>query len=473
MRWYAERVRHAGAGDTRFGSAMTFIEDPEMLNGFSAAFPAARPTGGLIAGVLLLIGVASACNPNGEGSGDTTRPTPDSAKPTGAAQEASSAGTTAAHRAHCRAHAEAIRDSVSRRSFEADCQERAQSAMRASAAFTLAGEMMLTIPEYHDEQAFPTGPASYGPVVVFYASPYLGTFRFDWQIAEHGERGILAAVLDVKTNTGPLPDPYTKLGLEPGLNCLWLALDNTEWKAYVSQTPPKTACDPNPANRKQLAVTRSPNELVYTKDDYPAVTRFTEAAIDPAGNLGTTAGQPLLSVSCIGRWCEIGPQQTGGAADFHVGKPIGAAASVREQRIKGWHDEQWLAIKNNSGDLVPGFRATFVPEKKINEKNAAAFKPPAWVPVATVHLSADPPAGSKYAKLGLRKGKNQLHVQGQGTTWTGYWLNAGTKSQEFKVDRVSHFDAAVPGTARFRWQPDDDSMWAPCGQACCRVEPIM
>ena len=383
--------------------------------------------------------------------------------------------TFAIHSEHCTQHAKAFGDSIHQRSFLEDCQNRARAASRASLAFMLAGEMMLTIPEYHDEQAFPVGTGKYGPVASFYASPYLGSFTETWQIAEHGQRGILAAVIDVpeRPEGATLEAPYDSLNIKGGLNCLWLALDAGKWRAYVSQTPARVACNPAVGTRKELAVVRSNSEAGYGKGDYPAVTRFTESAIDAGGNLGNQPGRPLLGVSCIDRWCEIGPFKADGVTpDFFVSDPAGPIGSPREHRIKGWHDQQWLAVKVGT-QLQPAFRATFIPARKINEKSADDFKAPAWITVATVVLSADPPAGSKYDKLGLKRGRNGLEVQAQGTDWKGRWRNGGTLTPVFKVDHVQHFDAAVPGTARFRWQSNDDSMWAPCGQACCRVEPIM
>jgi hypothetical protein len=379
--------------------------------------------------------------------------------------------TFVVHTKDCDHHASVISDTLQRRYFLSDCLDRARAAVRARAAFTLAGEMMLTIPEYHDEQAFPVGAGKYGPVASFYASPFLGTFRDLWRIAEHGPRGMLAAVIDVKAANGvtTLDAPYDRLGLKPGLNCLWLVFEDRKWSAYVTQTPLQVACD-HTTPRRRLAVRRS-KEVGFGKDDYPPVARFTEAATNAGGDLGSTVGQPLLGISCVDKWCEIGPAKPDSVTpDFEISNPIGGIFSTREHRIKGWHDEQWLAIEEG-GQLVPKFRASFVPAKRISEKPASDFKAPAWVSVAKVFLSDDPPNPSKYLKLGLKKGWNELMIQGEGQVWKGHWVNGGVTTVDFDVERVEHHDAAVPGTARFRYQTNDDSMWAPCGQACCRVVP--
>lgn len=380
--------------------------------------------------------------------------------------------TFAIHDGHCVDHAKVIEDVTQRRNFLADCQDRIGSVTRASTAFMLAGEMMLTIPEYHDEQELPIAADAYGPLARFFASPFLGTFTRPWQIEEQGKRGFLAGIVDVTAPDGTdLPAQYDSLNLAAGMNCLWLALVGGEWKASISHAPPKTACDPD-AQRDTLGVTATQDDI--GERHYPAVARFTEAARDATGDLPTAPGLTLLSVRCLDKWCEIGPRNADGTTKFHRGKPL-AGMGTRERRIKGWHDEQWLAVKDaGTGKLKPAFRAAFIPAQNINNRSADSFEQPQdrWTLVATVVLTAPPPLNSKYEKIGLRNGENRLMIRRKSGVWEGQWTyEGGLAPKAVTIHRIQHYDAAVPGTARFRWQSNDDSMWAACGQACCRVEP--
>ena len=76
------------------------------------------------------------------------------------------------------------------------------------------------IPEYHDDQRFHDGNAAsedYGPIAHTFANPKLSTLN-DHTMFDHAY--INVAIVDVES--GPLPDPYGKLGLEQASNCLYL-----------------------------------------------------------------------------------------------------------------------------------------------------------------------------------------------------------------------------------------------------------
>jgi hypothetical protein len=68
----------------------------------------------------------------------------------------------------------------------------------ASAELLRQGRVVMDIPEYHDEQRLPADTRPFlGPLVGIFTSPFLGSFRRDWQLLEHPNGAVLAAYLVV------------------------------------------------------------------------------------------------------------------------------------------------------------------------------------------------------------------------------------------------------------------------------------
>jgi hypothetical protein len=364
----------------------------------------------------------------------------------------------------------------------------ADSARRGKILDSIGGEMRRllqvhwTIPEYHDEQRFVVagghygiGGQTYGPIVNIFASPYLGDFRHTWQIEEQGADGMLVAVVFVDTLPGSsLPPEYQNLNLQPGVNCLWLSYQPSApqgpWKGSISPaTTGKegTVCRPS-GSRSDLRVVRTrsglpvrpprptpPPHPSLTFADYPPVAFFSDA----------TNGQPLLGVSCLGGTCEFGPSS--GAWTPTPAPTTG----TREERIKGWYDEQWLDEKElATGILRPTVRARLIPRPNLDDLSDQVFTT-GWVRVATVDVRPPLPTTSKYFKLGLREGRNKYYLRKSGTTWTARIVpeSGGSAGPDLHVTPMLHVDAAVPGTVRWRWTRADAGMWSACGEKCCRL----
>jgi hypothetical protein len=356
-----------------------------------------------------------------------------------------------------------------------DTAWRADSARRAKILDSIGGEMSRllqmywTIPEYHDEQRFVIAPRNYGPIVNIFASPYLGDFRHPWQIEEQGAGGMLVAVVFVDTTpNASLPPEYQELNLRPGVSCLWLSYQpgvSQPWKGSVSQATTGasgTVCRPS-GPRSDLRVERTtyttPSGPQFTIDDYPPVAFFSDA----------TNGQPLLGVKCLDGYCEFGPSK-------NTWKPTPPPTTGRrEEVIKGWYDEQWLDERDQAGVLRPTVRATIIPRPNINDLPASAFEPDS-IQVSTIKIEAPVPKNSKYYALGLRQGSNAVYLRKKGATWRGRIVpqsagpqSGGPPSTWRSVTPMSHVDAAVPGTARWRWTGADAGAWSPCGGKCCRI----
>jgi hypothetical protein len=317
------------------------------------------------------------------------------------------------------------------------------------------GSIPWDIPEYHDEQRLSDGDQGFGPVANIYASPHLDGFKHVSQIADQRPPGLLVAVVVVDADAGArLPATYTRLGLRPRVNCLWLAFERGDpgrpWRGRISPSTQNGTCSRSEPT-SNLAVERTPVSGFPEHADYPPVGRFSEAE----------DGQPLLGVKCLNAWCEFGPP------NFRP-KPPGHPNRSRQGRIKGWHDEQLLAIRTDAGVLVPGVRAALIPDSNLVRRGEGDFLNQ-WVPVATLYFPADP--GPKYSRWGLSKGENLLELTDSAGVWRARITpEGGTPRKWLRVKRTPHDDAIVPGTARFRWTRSDDGVWVPCGQACCRTD---
>jgi hypothetical protein len=339
------------------------------------------------------------------------------------------------------------------------------------------------IPEYHDEGRLPSGVGNQlGPMAHIYASPFLGGFTRRAQIAELGMPGILAAIVFVEPDpNGVFPATYSKLGLQRGVNCVWLflanALPNTKYDAFVSTADPQgNTCNRNSSRRGPLSVVAVTHPDFRSFSDYPPVARFD---VDASGK------EPVMAFKCLVAFCEVGP---GGPAN--VRKPWGLVRSdltkaewdlpffegmfmnrpMRMVRvIKGWHDEQYLGVRQGNQWLRLNVRATLIPNPAVRQLNAADFLN-TWTKVATLVIHDDL-VGTKYARWRLRTGSNDLRIRSTAAGWQAEIFRAANDRFSWvNTGRMLHYDAAVPPTARFRWTRMDDGIWVPCGNACCNSD---
>jgi hypothetical protein len=356
--------------------------------------------------------------------------------------------------------------------YSVDSTRRTNPRARVEREVRRVGEIPWTIPEYHDEQRLPDGAGGLGPLALIYASPNLAEFTDTTQILEHGARGFMAALVVVEVLPGEvLPPTYVSLGLEKGVNCIWLSFTPgvtlpKRWGAKVSHPGDNAPCAHadgtvlGPTSPAALSVIPS-KEVGSRFADYPSVARFSEASV-PGGAANTVPGQPLLGVKCLDAWCEIGPQGFSPRSPRFV-------SGWRETRIKGWHDEQWLAIRAG-GAFRPRLRASLVPFPGVDSLRESHFSA-GWVRVALI-VFHDSPVGTKYYDWGLRAGPNVLALKFDGVRWAAQVIAPGSTTPVpwTWVKRYKHYDAAVPKTVRWRWTIADDGVWVPCGQGCCETD---
>jgi len=369
---------------------------------------------------------------------------------------------------------------------------KAEEAVRP--AMTQLTYEFISINEYHDEQKLSDGAQGYGPFAHVFATPTTETFSHVAQFNGHGTEGALVAVVWVEE--GELPQTYQRLNLTTGVNCVRLAhvgpTGTANWSAYIRPADPTTLqCPPNvptgagPTNLLEVHYNQLPGHSALR--DYPGSARFADATFPTAG--GATS-QPVIGVKCLAGWCEIGPQS------FTSVRPLNDAYAVLGSRgvIKGWHDEQRLAVME-AGKLMPKLRATVTPQPNIETLDDDAFACAAncggttgtrvtnangWRLVAVITFFDDP-ANTVYAERGLKLGPNTVEIRNNLdlNVWEARVTPATVSGAGFvssgqpilrTVMRHRHYDVSVPGTARFKWSHKDETVWVRCSQGCCEVE---
>jgi hypothetical protein len=390
-------------------------------------------------------------------------------------------------------------DSENLRKIVSDCIEPEDDKARSDRLDELNPEslrltrMYFDIPEYHDEGRLPAGSdaggALLGPLAGIYASPFLHGFTRPSQISEQGRPGVLAGIVVVQLNKWEttIPPSYQNLRLGVGVNCVWLYTTNgVTFQAFVSHPDPGKECDrtvfvpggtPPKANDGQLPVVAVRILGLPRQEAYPAAARF-----DTDNN-----GNPVLAFKCLDAFCEIGvsshsqirptggivpptPPQQRWMLPANLQAQVGAAPQVvRIAVIKGWQDQQVLAIRDDKFVWRPSaVRATIVPDPALPGYEESSFNQPKRV--ATIKIEGTVPPTSKYYRWGLRQGDNEVWFWNSGGIWKAEIRRAGQAPTPWRyMKRTVHHDVSVPPMVRFRWTGADDGVWAPCGNACCKA----
>ncbi|MGH7594458.1 MAG: hypothetical protein ACRELE_11505 [Gemmatimonadales bacterium] len=345
-----------------------------------------------------------------------------------------------------------------------------------SVALPRNGFCTYQISEYHDVQQLRiNNNADYGPLVWSFASPWLGNYTQD---KDFNSLWLNVAIVKVDApRTAVLAAPYRDLRLSGGFNCVFLYHDTSvsphQWRAAVVPAIVDLDCG-------NLKITAS--NIVPVQDeqkfpdagDYPAVTRFIESADT----------RTFIGVRCGNRWCAVGAKFPDLVHTSALENLPGAGTSP-QWRIKGWFDEQHLAVASGTAPAHPQQLAALVPSDSLSLFDSTAYDHN-WKLVATAYFP-DTPAG----KYGEKSAAGYGWVAGFNNVWlrskvvsrpsrpdTVEWMSVigdTTKPQHVKaVVRTDHLKDSlpVPWTARWRWVPNDEQMWVACLMGCCMVKPI-
>jgi len=288
---------------------------------------------------------------------------------------------------------------------------------------------------------------------------------------------------------------YAPLAIKPYFNCLYLYRDKSQWRAnMVSIGKDEKDCSKplvNPATAgtelKVLPISPKMND-----DAYPPVARW---------DWDSAHGEQYIGIQCGTAWCEVGSQQfapmpamtSGPAFDPIQGFTATPEQSAQVYGIKGWYDEQQLAVPGTNG-LQPGVvHGIIIPNPVLDQLNQATdFHPVTgkpWVHVATAVVN-----GSYSSKLHFSGGNNKIYLcygtatecgvsaaptcppPADGKWWAKitsrrwpwpFWLwhNAAYRC----VTQRLHPGVTIPGTVRWRWAVNDETGWIRCTNGCCTV----
>jgi hypothetical protein len=330
------------------------------------------------------------------------------------------------------------------------------------------------------------------------------------QIGKTTEITLAAATI---YNYGP---PYSNLAIAPNFSCLYLYFDATsvlraKMVPVADLAKYATACldavDPKVAPGGQLlSITRYPRAAKF--DDVPPVARW---------DWDRESRKYYIGIKCSAEtWCDIGKTGVAGSVSYLLG--TAPTTGDRVVRVKGWYDEQNLGWRTSTtAPVVPsGIVGTVIPAVNLADlKNPPAFEQ--FVTVAHVALDASAaPSAVPFMKKKLnlnpvsvlshapplwepkRLNKLELCFGTQGScrvswttepedvrcasrAWFGWPIHrwyvritaAGESAAKFRcVRRHGHedFPLPIPGTTRWRWILDDETIWTECTQGCCQTE---
>ena len=299
---------------------------------------------------------------------------------------------------------------------------------------------------------------------------------------------------------------YASLGIEPGFSCLYVSRASPERLQAAMASELRGECDDRKAARfvRPLRVERTAFPGT-TRSDYPLAARW---EMDPSGRY-------VAGVPCGAAWCEIGEDPSGLSRGYMFAAD---RADALRFRIKGWHDEQVLAMRvpnpglpsdsivvpsNVSGIVVPAgnlidyvetdFRGQFqhvatiflrrsssVYKEKLNARgpNFNADNPVG--PGNRVFLCLDGPRRCPVPdSLRRVRARNSSSVTSprDSASWWAMVVSARSEGDFKPVVRCDHSDVkpaygfGVAATARWRWVADDETLWVRCLEGCCEVHP--
>jgi len=308
---------------------------------------------------------------------------------------------------------------------------------------------------------------------------------------------------------------YRALKLERGFNCLHFFRRTTGigapgWVATITPVGPDAAawCDvPLPASA-------ATGPTVFAVDRGPTMST---SAIPPVARWDWDARnqRQYIGIRCDDAWCKVEPKAAPGGVFLPSTLASGAPTAV-----KGWYDEQLLAVPP-AGMLpvtaVSGIMGSLIPEPDLGipmgQEGETSIYLNTWKAVASVRLDALPrnytsklniveTAGTTNANhvalcYGITKnGRNPCVASRVGQTNTipndvhgvpcsrwfarvGRQPNGSGNEKYFCVTRRGHDSdmngnpmPRIPGVVRWRWALKDETMWIRCLQGCCEVKAL-
>jgi hypothetical protein len=366
------------------------------------------------------------------------------------------------------------------------------------------------IPEFHDcQRIILEDGQSYGPLMAVFAAADLDRMQF------YDSSGLKNAMPAAEIFNDSADFSYPPLGIGPKFNCLYI-LRNGTGQLYGKMIPVGSA--EKDCARSADLVTQPGTELAVRQT---LVNRYADSVFPPVArwDWDSVHKQQYIGLKCGAAWCEVGRKRDHRFPDFvSSGTYIPPRAVLtpedRVRAIKGWYDQQIIAIDDGIAAKPGNVRATFFPHPELGKYTETRFDS-TWVPVSYVALEGLPGAYKKkfnFDRVGPRAllaqmneisfcrgtrrgcriptplstsvlqscGKANLLLLPEQPRW---WARIGSKgalagarnpsvsTYMFKcVTRRVHKGVQIPATARWRWLADDETEWQYCPSGCCEVQ---
>jgi Putative intracellular protease/amidase len=363
------------------------------------------------------------------------------------------------------------------------------------------------IPEFHDcQRLISQNGVEYGPLVGIFASDRLNQMTVtgaryvdpEAPLAPVTPRGAAVVTIPNATQLYAFVEAvawgdYGPLGIKKGINCLYVVPDAqtpSGLKGKMFSVIDETECDKGvdevQGNMTPLDATILLPESEFNSKDYPAAARW---------DWDTRHQWWVIGVKCGGAWCIISPENSQSTVDPPHQPPSSAGNSLKRRvfRIKGWYDEQRLAVNGSTG-LLPGpHNVTAFPAHNLGDYDLVEdFKD--WKLVANVDMRA---SWALYTtKLGFSRTNpggpyNEVRIcQGtlcnvpqttpalnctkdvDGNVWYARITAPNGVSTYRCVNNHRHSNYDPPATVRWRWTLKDETLWTRCAEGCCEVTGI-
>jgi len=338
-----------------------------------------------------------------------------------------------------------------------------------------ASGVISMVPEYHDCQRMLNSQMNaFGPMIAVFARYGLDTMPAAPAIRDSSRFAAEQAAATILN----YDEPYDPLHIEHGFNCLWVYSVAGIWNAHIMKAKSDNDClgPLDTSGGFDLKVTVAPTP---PGQKIPPVARW---------DWDKEVHEQYIGMRCGIQWCEISSKShpTLVSSDRYGGSPMA--------EVKGWYDEQYLAVPSNSGpDLIPGVvKATIFPVGNLEANTLGDFEKK-WLEVAMVSLSeaspqylakfnfvAGPAPGAK-THIWFCNGSSQgcqipndqvptctdMPVKSDPPWWAR--IESGSVAKYYCVIRRVHDGVKIPGAARWRWKLLDDGIWVACPDGCCEV----
>lgn len=362
------------------------------------------------------------------------------------------------------------------------------------------------IPEFHDCQRLLNSDSTYGPLAAIYAAARLDSVMTDLyrlnpeESAQHvvGRRSFNTSprARSVERSTSAVAvgtilsfdGDYLPLRIRSGFSCVFLAGSlQTGLSAWIAPHT-SSAC---PASRLISELQSDPAVMLlevvpYTvagmlDEDYPPAARW---------DWDSANAKQYIGFKCGAAWCEAGIPGFQQSHRWRAPANMNSRLERRVFEIKGWYDEQLLAIKDPITGVVrpSSILGTVFPDPGLDTLAFASFASGERL-AALIMLSKD---SANYYKTKFNflshtastpqipYGKlNKLWIRDGIAGWNNkifshMGVNDKTRREVFRDHSadIATGNFVIPGSARWRWVRDDETVWKGCDAGCCESLPV-